>query len=338
MVIEIESKTIIKIVLITLAAVFIYLLRDVLMSVLLSIIIASAVNPFASWMEARRIPRMVAVIFLYIVFFSLLVVFLSLIIPVAASELNQLTQMLPKIFEQVPQIGPAKYLDFAGELQNLVQTSSQYLQVSSTSIFTLLIDIFGGLVSFVSIIVISFYFSFMKHGVATFLKSILPDVHEEYAIGLWKRAEAKVGKWLHGQLLLALIVGILVFAGLSALKIKYALLLGITAMFLELIPYVGPVMAAIPAIILAYLQSPTLALWVLIFYIVVQQLENQLLMPLILGKSTGLHPVIVVVALLIGVKLAGILGMLLAVPVAVVLVEIFEDLAAQRHSRSIVPE
>ncbi|MEK7615945.1 MAG: AI-2E family transporter [Patescibacteria group bacterium] len=331
MTLEIEAKTVIKIILVILAFLFLYLLRDVLMVLLFSIIIASAVSPFASWLESKRVPRMVGVMLFYVLFFGLLVAFLSLAIPIVASELNQLTQTLPKLFEQVQQAGSSRYVDFVTEIQNFLESSSQFLQTTSSSIFSLLIDIFGGLISFISIIVISFYFSVMKQGVATFFKSILPATHEGYAIGLWKRAEAKVGKWLQGQLLLALIVGFVVFVGLSLLNVKYALLLGIIAMIFELIPYVGPVMAAVPALILAFLQSPTLGFWVLIFYVAVQQLENQLLTPLILGKTTGLHPVTVVVALLIGAKLAGILGVLLAVPVAVILVEVFEDLAAQRH-------
>jgi len=110
------------------------------------------------------------------------------------------------------------------------------------------------------------------------------------------------------------------------LGVRFALLLGIITMVLELVPTVGPVLSAIPGVILAFSQSPTLGLWVLIAYVVIQQLENHILVPIVLGKTTGLNPVVVIVALLIGVKLAGVIGMVLAVPVAAVLVEIIDEM------------
>jgi len=331
---DIPARTIIKVILVLLAVVFLYLLRDVLIVLLFSIVIASAISPFVARLEQKRVPRIVSVVLLYVLLFGALTVLLTFAIPIMAKELNDLTKVVPGFFEPLPENGSPRYLDFITRFQNFLETSTRTLEVSSGSIVTSLIDLFGGFVSFVSIIVISFYFSVMPQGVAGFLKSIIPDAHEGYAISLWKRAEYKVGKWLQGQLLLALIVGVLVFVGLSLLNIKYALLLGIAAMVFELIPYVGPIMAAVPAVTLAFLQAPIMGLWVLLFYVAVQQVENQLLTPFILGKTTGLHPVAVVIALLIGGKLAGILGILLAVPVAVVVVEIFDDLAERRLSPS----
>ena len=198
------------------------------------------------------------------------------------------------------------------------------------------ISVFGGIVSFLSILVISFYLSVMRQGIPDFLRSVLPDAYEKYAIGLWHRAEIKVGKWFQGQLLLALSVGLAVFIGLSLFHVKYALLLGIIAMAFELVPIVGPVMSAIPAIALAFMDRPMLGVWVFVFYLALQQTESHVLAPLILGKTIGLHPVTVVIALLIGGKLAGILGILLAVPVAVIVVEVLDDIAEQRQSRKAV--
>ncbi len=131
---------------------------------------------------------------------------------------------------------------------------------------------------------------------------------------------------MQGQLFLGVIVGVLVYIGLSLLGIRFALLLAIIAGILELVPYIGPVLSAIPAVILAFFQAPILALWILILYIVVQQLENYLLVPVIMKKVVGLNPVVVIIALLIGGKLLGILGIILAVPAAAVLAEFFKDI------------
>jgi predicted PurR-regulated permease PerM len=197
----------------------------------------------------------------------------------------------------------------------------------------LAVSVFGGLFSFVAILVISFYLSVMKNGIENFLASVVPDRYEGYVTDLWRRVEVKVGLWLQGQMLLALIVGLLVFIGLTLLKVKFALLFGILAMLLEIVPIAGPVIAAIPAILMAFVQAPTLGLWVLIMWVAIQQTESHALVPLILGKTTGLNPVVVILAILIGAQLAGIVGALLAVPVATIFVEVLDDMARLKSSR-----
>lgn len=338
-VITIQARTVIKIILVVAAFVFLYVLRDVLAILFIAIMIASAVTPLATWLETKRIPRLLGVLVLYLMLFGLLVLFLSLVIPIASAELNQLGTALPDLLSRFSDVlersrPPSGYFDFTYDLQNFLDSFSRFLQVSSSSVVGLLINVFGGLLSFLAVVVLSFYLSVMKQGIPVFLRSVLPDQYEGYAIGLWRRAELKMGRWFQGQVLLALVVGVVVFVGLSLLHIKYALVLGIAAMLLEVIPIVGPVIAAMPALALAFFQSPGLGLAVLMFYIVVQQLESQVLAPIILGKTTGLHPVTVVIALLIGGKLAGILGVLLAVPLAVVIVEVLEDLAESRAKRN----
>jgi len=341
--IHIETGSIFKIVFIILALVFLYLVRDVIVILFFAIIIASAVGPFANWLESKKFPRLLGVLLLYLAFFGLVVFLLSLIVPFIAVELGQLTQALPDFvsnlsgaLEKAQQTTSSRYFDFFGEIQNTLDSFSQFLIAYSQSAFGLIINVFGGILSFVAIIIISFYLSVMRRGVIGFISSVMPEKYESYVIGLWKRAEFKVGRWLQGQLLLALSVGLMVFVGLSLLNVKYALLLGIVAMILEIVPMVGPVLAAIPGLILAFSQSPALGIWVLVFYVAVQQIENHILTPLILGKTLGLNPVTVILALLIGGKVAGIIGILIAVPVAVVIVEILDDLAKQKESRRAV--
>lgn len=340
---DISTTAIFKIAFTILALTFLYLVRNVLVILFFAIIIASAITPFANWLEQKRIPRLLGVLLLYLTFFGLIVFFLSLIVPVISSELSQLTQALPEFIsnisgalEKAQQTTTTRYFDFFSEIQNLLDSFSQFLQVSSGSALNLIINVFGGLLSFFAIIVISFYLSVMKQGVAGFIRSVLPTKYEDYIIGLWKRAEHKVGRWLQGQLLLALSVGLIVFVGLSLLKIKYALLLGIVAMILEIVPIVGPVISAIPGVVLAFAQSPMLGIWVIVFYVAVQQIESHILTPLVLGKTLGLNPVTVIIALLVGGTLGGIIGILLSVPVAVIVVEIFDDLAKQKESKKAV--
>jgi len=336
---EVSLASVIKVVLVLLFVFFLYLLRDIIIILLFAIIIASGVNPFAEWLERKRIPRIAGVLFLYLTVFVLIVFILSLVIPFISAEINQLIQDLPRFISKVSisleraQESSSPYVDFFSEAQNTLDALSGYLQASSQSVFSLIISIFGGLLSFLAVVVISFYLSVMRGGIESFIRSVIPRQYEDEALRVWRKTETKVGKWIQGQLLLALIVGLAVYVSLSLLGVKFALLLGFVAMILELVPGVGPVLAAIPAVILALTQSATLGLWVAIVYLVIQQLENHILVPIVMGKTVGLNPVTVILALLIGFKLAGVLGMILAVPVAAVLVEMLDELLKKRNQQ-----
>lgn len=336
---DISTSSIIKVIIIVLFFVFLYVLKDVLIIFLFGLIIASAISPFANKLDQKGIPRLWGVLILFLAVIGLLALIASLVIPSLSADIDQLTTTLPKVFEQVSvslenvQQGAPAYLDFVSEIQNILSGLSSYLQQSAQSVVGLVVGIFGGVISFIAVLVISFYLSVTKKGIESFLGSVVPEKYESYVIDLWKRSEKKVGLWLQGQLLLALIVGLVVYVGLSLIGIKFALILGLLAFMFEIVPVVGPVLAAIPAVLLAFLQEPMLGLWVLLFYVVVQQLENHVLVPIVMGRTVGLNPVVVIIAILVGGNLAGIAGMLLSVPVATVIVEVIDDLAKKKESR-----
>jgi predicted PurR-regulated permease PerM len=337
--IDISTASVFRAILVVLAFVLLYLLSDVVVILLFSIVVASAVSPFVTWFQKRGIPRIIGALMLYLAVLAAAVVLTSLVLPSVTADLSNLTAFLSKATNQIStsldtvQKGVPKYFDFVSEIQNILNSLSSYLQQFTQSAFGLAVSAFGGLLSFVAIVVISFYLSVMKNGIENFLAAIVPERYEAYITDLWRRVEVKVGLWLQGQLLLALIVGLLVFIGLTLLKVKFALVFAMLAMLLEIIPVAGPVLAAIPAVLMAFVQAPILGLYVLIMWVVIQQTENHVLVPLIIGKTTGVNPIVVILAILIGSQLAGIAGALLAVPVATVFVEILDDMARLKSSR-----
>src|SRR3989344_7691292 len=312
---DISTATIIRIIVLVALALFLYLIHQVVAVVFFAIVIASALDPIARKLEEKKIPRMLSVIVLYILVFSFIIFILSLIVPVLLEEVNQLNEVLPNIVNDIASIleraqeseSPA-YSELVVQIQAILSNISNFLKVSDQSIFGFFSGIFGGALSFVAVVVISFYFSLMPKGILEFIQSILPDRYEEYVIRLWKKSERKVGRWLRGQLILALAIGLSTYIGLSLLNIKYALVLALIAMVLELIPIAGPIMASIPAIALASIQSWQSALAVLILYVIIQQLEANFLTPFVLGKTVGLHPVTVIIAIFIGGVTLKIMG------------------------------
>jgi predicted PurR-regulated permease PerM len=199
--------------------------------------------------------------------------------------------------------------------------------------------VFGGVLSSILIIVLSFYLAVQEDGVGAFLQFVLPDKHEKYIIGLWKRVQAKIGLWMQGQLILALVVGLLVYLVLTifgqTLHVGNPLLLAFLAAVFEIIPLFGPILSAIPAVAASYTDGTvTTALVVIGIYLIIHQLENNLIYPLVVKKIIGVPPILVILALIVGFKLAGFLGLVLSVPLATTLMEYFNDLQKNKLPKS----
>lgn len=336
--IDISTASIFRALLVVFGFVLFYLLSDVVIVLLFAIVIASAVGPFVAWFEKRKVPRLVAVLLLYGLVAGLGIALSTLVLPSIAGDLSQLTSSLPRLTSAINTSldtvqEQSKYFDFVAEIQNILEVLSGYLQQFSQSVFNGVVGAVGGIFAFMAIVVISFYLALMKDGIQTFLEAVVPDRYEDYVVNLWQRVEQKVGHWLQAQMFLALVVGLMTYIGLIILDVRFALVFALIAMALEIVPVAGPVLAAIPAIAFALVQSPTLGLWVLILFVVVQQIEGNILVPLVLGKHVGLNPVVVMLAILVGGHLAGIAGALLGVPVATIIVEILDDMARLKSSR-----
>jgi len=334
--INIATNTILRVVLILLLLVFIFLIRSVIIIFLFALIIASAIAPIVNFLEKLKIPRVIGTLLVYILVIGILALIIYLIIPGITHDVKNLTSTLPQYIEKVSDKFDAlknvssKYQVIITRIQESLQGLGNYLKGKSGAFLSTAFGIFGGVFSFVLILVVSFYISVLKKGVQRILTAIIPIHYRDHILDLWERAQKKFGRWLQGQVILGLIIGVLVYIGLSLLNIKFALLLAVLAGALEIFPYIGPVLAAVPAVIIGFLQAPILGLWVAVLYIVIQQLENYAITPLVIGKVVGLNPVVVIMALLVGGQLGGILGMILAVPLAAVFAEFLKDMIKKR--------
>jgi len=326
--INISTSTILRTVIILLALVFLYLIRDIVLVIFVAVVIAAAINGPVSWLQRNKVPRLLGVLFIYLLLFLIIGLIITLIFPPLADQIRQLAAHFPSLVEKVGLSLQQWWQDYDLEnnLQSFLGRISDKLTQAASSVLSTTINLFGGFVSAIVVLVISFYLSIQERGAKRFLVSLTPAEHQAYLAGLIDRIESKIGSWLRGQLVLMLIIGLLIFIGLYFLGIKYALVLALIAALFEIIPYIGPVLAALPAVILAFIQSPLLALLTVALYVVVQQLENYLLAPQIMRKAVGLNSVVIIIALLIGGKLAGILGIVLAVPVAAAIAEFLKDL------------
>ena len=337
-IIQISSGTIVKALLIALAFVVFYYLRDVVLVVLLAIIIASSVEPGTQWFLRRRVPRILAVLFMYFVAVMILVVvFYFLFLPLlnqSAAFLSTLPGYLGELQVWNP-LQNNELLSSNSAIQGFSKTFSlsQIVEQINTAVFSYSEGffstasmVFGGILSFLMVIVLSFYLSVESDGVSNFLRIVTPAKNEKYILNLWKRSQHKIGLWMQGQIVLAVIIAMLVFLGLTLLQVENALLLAVIAGMFEIIPLFGPILAAIPAVTLALVTNGMAsALLVVGLYIIIHQFENQLIYPLVVKKIVGVPPIVSILALIIGFKLAGFVGLLISVPLATMLMEFLND-------------
>lgn len=334
--VNISSSTILRAIFIVLFLLFLYLIRDIIVIFIFALIIASAMTPIVNTLEKIKIPRVIGTLVVYILFFGIIAFLLYLVIPSIAKDFEKFSSNFPDYVEKLTLKFQSftdrfsKYQRVIDQLAIILNNVRDSLKGSASNMFSAALNVFGGVFSFFLILVISFYISVQKKGIQRVLTAIIPLHYRDYLLDLWERAQKKLGRWLQGQLFLGLIVGSMVYIGLYFLDVKYALILALIAGIFEIFPYIGPVLASIPAIIIGLLQAPILGLWVIILYVAIQQIENYLIVPLVIGKVVGLNPIVVILALLIGGKLGGLLGMILAVPLTAVFAEFLKDLIKKR--------
>lgn len=339
----ISTGTILRIAFVILILVALFYLRDVILILLTAVVIASAIEPATQWLTRKSIPRVLAVVFIYIAIIILLIGLFYLILPSFLDDMVRFMDILPNHITALNVKTDGIGSDFFGwqsaveglssskSLEQAAQNGIAALSSASGSVFASLTTIFGGLSSFLIIIVLSFYLAVQEKGIEDFLKIVTPLRKETYVIDLWQRTQRKIGRWMQGQVLLALIVGILVYIGLSLLGVENAFLLAIMATVLEVIPVFGPFIAAVPAVLIASLQGGiTFGIIVALLYIVIQQVESNVVYPLVVKKVVDVHPLVVIIALIVGAKLGGFLGILLSVPLATALTEFLGDVSKSR--------
>jgi len=331
--INISTVTLVKVLIIGFLIYILFLIRDILVVFFISLIFAAAIGPAVDWMQKRKIPRTLGVVFIYLALFILVGSIIYLIIPPITAQVKELSDNFPQYAEKL-----ASGSSFLGSYQGNVVSSvkgaldaiKENLQDNAGSVFSTVSNVFGSIFSFFLGLVITFYMAVEDNAMKKIVRSIIPFKHQPYALNLTTRMQKKIGLWLRGQLILCFSVGVMVYIGLKILGIKYALVLALIAGITEFVPYIGPIIGAVPGVIIAFSVSPMLALIAAAFYYLVQLTENNILVPKIMQKAVGLNPIISIAVLLIGFQLAGIAGAILSIPVATAASVFIQDIFDHR--------
>jgi predicted PurR-regulated permease PerM len=319
-IINISWQGIIKIIVILLAIYFLYLIKGVLAILFVAFLFSSAIEPAVDWLQRRKIPRVLSAAILYLIVVSLIGLFVYLFVPPIAREVVEFSKNSPEYISKVT--SGLSFLDGYSDNQANANLMSEVgslgadWQGAAGKIFSSLVKFFGGILSFILIIVLTFYMLVEDRALNKLILSVVPKEHQRYALSLSNRIELGVGKWLRGQLLLSLIVFTIAYVGLLIIGVKYALVLALIAGLAEFIPYLGPLISAIPALLVSFIQAPVLVIAVAILYYLTHWLEGHIVVPQVMGRIIGLNPIIIIAVMLIGFRLAGLVGVVLAIPLA----------------------
>jgi len=326
--IEITPKTILIFFGIGLSIYFLWLTRDILVILFLSLIIMATLSPIVSWLEKYLRWRALAVIILYFLIIILTLLLFGALLPPLINQAQEIINNLPSYTEQTSWlIGLGQqvrdwWISNGFTLQNLINNLSQ----PSRQIFHFTSSILVMLGGLIVITVISFYGLIAEKEIKANLKQYLPKAQKKSYWQAGQRIFQMLGIWLRARILLGLLIGILVGVGLQILGLPFALFLGALAGILDIVPVWGPISASIPILIIAFALSPLTGVLVLTWLLIIYQIEGYLLVPKIMGRAVGISPVLVLVALVLGAKLDGIIGIIIAIPVAAAVVILFQEI------------
>lgn len=335
--ISISTGTLIRVVLVALGVLLLWVLRDLILVVLTSIVIASFMESAVPYFKRIGVGRVFGIVVVYVVSFLILAALFYLFAPLLITEIYNFTTFFSSYipsssflnFFQSEAFSGAK--DLVGTLNNfslsgLLSISKAFIGNLSGGLFQTLAVAFGSIFNLVLIVLVSFYLSIQEGGIESFLRLVFPIKYEDYVVDLWERSSRKIALWMKGQILLAFVVAVIIYLLLSLLGIQYALLFSIIAGLMELVPY-GILVALIPAFSFSYVSGGVAsALMVTGSYIIVHQFEVFLFAPLIIKKIVGLSPIVIILSVVVGFELGGIWGAILAIPLTVIVMEYLSDI------------
>lgn len=318
---EISWNSLGRVLVFVVALFLVYLIRDILIVLFSAIIISAVCRPFIDFLAKKRIPRFLGASLVFILILGILGIFLWLVVPLIISQFGD---FIVNFDEIILKIGQNKFLEqLIRQLTVNLKAILDALTKEAAAIFNLVFSVFGGIFLTITCLVLAFYLAFQEKGIENFFRILLPQKYEKRIIQVFEKSSARINHWFRGRLILSLVVGLISFVGLYFMGIKHSGTLALLNAVLDIIPLIGPIFAGLIAFLVAAADSPQLGILVILLFIIIQQLANNLFAPLIIGKTTGLHPIIVLIAFLIGAKIAGLAGFILAVPVAIIIQEIF---------------
>ena len=330
-VLDISWGTIFKIAIIALLFYILYLVKDILILSVFALIISILFDPIIDFLQRKKIPRVIAVIVVYISIFGLIILFVYSLASLFITEIKNFSQAFPEYFEKIAP--PLRNLGVKAfeDIESFIELLNKSVETIAASLLGTFSAIFGGIFATVYVITIAIFLSLEERGTERALALLFPKKYETYVLNLWERCQKKVSGWFLSRILASVFVGGLSYFVFLIFQIKYPLTLGLLSGVLNFVPVIGPILTGVLILMTVSLYSILKAVAALIAFTLIQQIENNILTPLLTKRFVNLSPVIVLISLVIGAELLGILGAILAIPLAGILSEFLKDFLVKRR-------
>lgn len=317
---------------------FFSFLWQLLSPFIIAILIAYFLYPVIKKMNHHNIPRGLAILIIYVLFFGGVAYLIYRVFPAIIHQLSDLNDQLPHLIEMYRDFVYSlyEYTAFLPEsvhdkMDELINEAETYIEGMLTNLVRGFTRVFDMIVFVTVIPVLVFYFLKDLTRIKNYIKKWIPSKYHEQTGKLCRAIDESLGKYIRGQLIVCLFVSLAAFTVFHFLNINYALLLAIIMGITNIIPYFGPIIGALPAIAITSAISGKLVLIVLLSIFIIQLIESNMLSPYIVGKSIDIHPIAIIFALLLGGQLSGVIGMILAVPILTMLKVIMSHVIAFRR-------
>jgi len=330
---DVSWKTIFKVFIAIFLFYLIYLAREIALWFFFGLAISILLEPAINALRKLWIPKMLAIVLVYVSILGLLGILIYITAPIFVIELKQFSNYLPDYFNKINPILQQLGIDFAQSFSELTKSLIGNLEQSSKGIMNAVMTFFGGLASTVVIITIAFFLSLEDRGPERFLAFISPQKYQENIVAFFEKAQTKVAGWFGARIIACVFVGIGSFIVFYIFGIEYAFLLALIAGVLNFVPYIGPLVTAILLLVFVMVSSGSwlITLYVLLAVWAVQVIENNLLTPFLMKKMIDLPPVLVLISLLLGAKIFGFLGTIFIVPIAGIVYEFVKELLEKKR-------
>jgi len=325
--VEVSYNTVLFTIATLLALWILFLIKDIIILIFLAVIVVAALLKPVEWLHSRKVPRTLAVIITYLALILIISGIVSVMIPPLVTQTGELIKNLPSIIGTINDFFVFNKIP-VNDVSNVI---GNQLNTAGSNIVSITTKIFSSIFLVVTLLALSFYMLLEWNVFVRLISSPFSGHQEKRVANIVTKVEKGLGSWVRGQLTLSLIIGVVTYIGLTILGVDYALPLALVAGILEVVPIIGPIISAIPAVLVGLTVSPVLGLAVVALFFIVQQLENHIVVPMIMSKVVGLQPAIVIISVLIGATLGGIAGALLSIPIILVAKIIVKDFLQEEN-------
>lgn len=331
---DISWGTILKIAVAGLVIYILFLTRDIMVWVLFGLIISILFDPAIDFLQKMRVPRVLGVISVYSTVFGVLALIIWSMAPLFVNEIQRFSQLFPQYFETLSPMLQGLGIAAFSDVQTFFDALSFGVESIAGSIFSAFFVVFGGIFSTIFILSISIFLSIEEKSIEKTITLLFPKKYEVFALDLWTRSQRKVSGWFAARLITSIFVGVATYLTLFLFNVQYPFSLGLLATILNFIPIIGPLVTGLLLFMIVALDSTLKAVFILIAFTLIQQIEGNILTPLLTKRFLGIPPALVLIALAVGMQLWGIMGAILAIPLAGIIFEFLRDFLKKRKEEN----